>query len=100
MGYLMYGNGPRIIIDDRLLRHVMVVCAVKLRHHETFLLEVVHSPREGAGRDAIWIAPSAPILFHYNPATHDTLDTTLLDTLHKQADHGHLRITPRQGVIE
>jgi hypothetical protein len=100
MGYLSYGNRPHITIDDRLLRHLMVVCSGKLRHHESFMLEVVRRTEEGAGREVLWISRSMPILFHYESTTHETLDKILIADLQKQADRGHMLINLQHGGVE
>ena len=50
MGYLIYGAGAEYEIDDRMLSHLKIAVAAKLRLQESFLLNWTVSPSDGSGR--------------------------------------------------
>ncbi|WP_022880310.1 hypothetical protein [Microbacterium sp. B19] len=56
MGLLFYGSSERPIrIPDRVLAHVKVVIATKLRRGESFTMSWRHPDGEEGGRSTIWI---------------------------------------------
>ncbi|KDA05958.1 von Willebrand factor A [Microbacterium sp. CH12i] len=64
MGSLFYGDSATpIIIDDRVLAHLKVVIATKLRRNESFTLSWVHPEAVEQGRSTIWLHPSIPLRF-------------------------------------
>lgn len=74
MGQLYYGNSDtRIEMPDRLLAHLKVVMATKLRRNESFML----SWSNGAdldGRSSIWLQPSIPLRFVFDSADMEVLN--------------------------
>jgi hypothetical protein len=74
MGTLQYDQHGAIRIDDRVLAHLKVAVATKLRRNESFTLSWVHRDNEPAGRSTIWIHPSIPLRF-----TFDSLETPELN---------------------
>ncbi|MDQ1082964.1 MULTISPECIES: hypothetical protein [Microbacterium] len=81
MGSLFYGSSPSPIdIPDRLLAHVKVVIATKLRRGESFTMSWRHPMGEQSGRSTIWIQPSIPLRFVFGAAEPETLDNALLQT--------------------
>jgi hypothetical protein len=92
MAYLYYGseNHPAEI-PDRLLAHVKVVAATKLRRNESFLLSWRH-PGDSKGRTSVWMQPSIPLRFVFDDAEPDTLDAEFLRTLANEA-------TTSRGII-
>ncbi|MFE7844315.1 hypothetical protein ACFUTX_03865 [Microbacterium sp. NPDC057407] len=93
MAYLYYGNETNPAeIPDRLLAHVKVVAATKLRRNESFLLSWRH-PGEGAeGRTSIWMQPAIPLRFVFESAEPDVLDAEFLRTLANEA-------TTSRGIV-
>lgn len=81
MGSLFYGSaaGP-IVIPDRILAHVKVVIATKLRRGESFTMSWRHPAGEHAGRSTIWIQPSIPLRFVFGAVEPEVLDNTLLQS--------------------
>lgn len=80
MGSLIYGSPSlEIAFDDRVLAHVQIVMATKLRRGENFFF----SWREngGIGRNAIWIDSSIPLYFRYNGSRHPEIDRDWLEQL-------------------
>ncbi len=83
MGKLFYGtNSAPIEIPDRLLAHVKVVMATKLRRGEAFTLGWT-GPQ---GRESIWVQQSIPLRFVFSSPEPETLDPELLNTLAKSAN--------------
>jgi hypothetical protein len=78
MGYLFYGNAAEPIeIPDRLLAHLKVVVATKLRRSESFTLSWRHTEDIPGGRSTIWLQPSIPLRFVFHSES-ETLDPDLL----------------------
>jgi hypothetical protein len=77
MGSLYYGNATEpISIPDRLLAHVKVVIATKLRRGESFTLTWRHA--DDSGRSTIWVQPSIPMRFTFSSPESEKLDPALL----------------------
>lgn len=100
MGSLYYGDDrDPIEIEDRLLAHVKVVIATKLRRNESFTL----SWRHGAGvpgRSTIWMQPSIPLRFVFESAEAESLDPALLTSLANSANSsGGMNITAEHEAV-
>lgn len=79
MGHLFYGSSEcPIRIPDRVLAHIKVVLATKLRRGESFTLSWRHPEGETAGRSTLWIQPSIPLRFVFTSVEPDALDPELL----------------------
>jgi len=79
MGHLFYGSSERpILIPDRVLAHIKVVIATKLRRGESFTMSWRHPDGEAAGRSTIWLQPSIPLRFVFSSAEPEMLDPALL----------------------
>lgn len=84
MGQLYYGMTPQPIdIPDRLLAHLKVVIATKLRRSESFTLTWRHV--DGEGRSTIWLQPSIPLRFVFSSVEPELLDSEMLRSLADQA---------------
>lgn len=82
MALLYYGGrSTPILFEDRLLAHLKVVIATKLRRHETFTLSWVHSDGEPRGRTTIWLHPSIPLRFVFDAPDPELLNDEWLRTL-------------------
>ncbi|MFF7681961.1 hypothetical protein ACFZA2_04295 [Microbacterium sp. NPDC007973] len=87
MGSLFYGSSERPIeIPDRVLAHVKVVIATKLRRGESFTMSWRHPSGEAAGRSTIWIQPSIPLRFVFGAVEPEMLDPALLQTYANSAN--------------
>ncbi len=81
MGKLFYGDGgDPIDIPDRLLAHVKVVIATKLRRSESFTFSWRYDDGVG-GRSTIWLQPAIPLRFVFDTAEAESLDSELLTSL-------------------
>ncbi|MFG6280867.1 hypothetical protein [Microbacterium sp. 5K110] len=87
MGLLFYGSSERPIrIPDRVLAHVKVVTATKLRRGESFTLSWRHPDEEEGGRSTIWIQPAIPLRFVFGSVEPEVLDPSLLQTFANSAN--------------
>ena len=87
MGLLFYGSSESPIhIPDRILAHVKVVIATKLRRGESFTMSWRHSSDEVVGRSTIWIQPSIPLRFVFGSAEPEMLDPALLQAYANSAN--------------
>lgn len=87
MAKLFYGTAPEpIAVEDRMLAHVKVVIATKLRRGESFTLSWTHRPDEPGGRSTIWVEPSIPLRFVFESEQAEALDQNLLKRLANDAN--------------
>ena len=87
MGLLYYGaDTTPTEIPDRLLAHIKVVMATKLRRNESFTLSWRHPDNAAAGRTTLWLQPSIPLRFVFENPEPETLDPELLRELATMAN--------------
>ncbi|WP_295789800.1 hypothetical protein [uncultured Microbacterium sp.] len=87
MAKLFYGTTTEpITIDDRMLAHVKVVVATKLRRGESFTLSWVHGAGEPVGRSTIWLQPSIPLRFVFDSEQPEALDQNVLKRMANDAN--------------
>jgi hypothetical protein len=87
MGYLYYGGTVEpVVMPDRLLAHLKVVIATKLRRGESFTLSWRHADDEPAGRSTIWVQPAIPLRFVFASPDAETLDPAVLKDLANSAN--------------
>lgn len=65
MGKFTYNSGLVVDFDDRLLAHLQVVIATKLRRHESFVFSWRDDDNVGDGRTSIWLDHTIPMVFKY-----------------------------------
>jgi hypothetical protein len=93
MAHLYYGSDARPAeIPDRVLAHVKVVAATKLRRGESFMLTWRHGTDGGEGRTSLWMQPSIPLRFVFDHAEPQTLDSEYLRELANEA-------TSSRGIV-
>ena len=86
MGHMYYGNDPDpILMPDRVLAHLKVVIATKLRRQESFTISWRHAAGEVGGRSTLWMHPAIPIRFVFDAAQPEALDHDLLQRLATEA---------------
>lgn len=86
MGKLFYGSTTEPIeMPDRVLAHVKVVVATKLRRGESFTLSWRHPDDTPGGRSTIWIQPSIPLRFVFSTVEPELLDPQHLKQLANEA---------------
>src|SRR3546814_6800174 len=87
MGYLFYGSAAQPIeIPDRLLAHIKVVTATKLRRGESFTLSWRHLEDVAGGRSTIWLQPSIALRFVFTTAEPEMLNPSFLKELANAAN--------------
>lgn len=65
MGKLTYDSTVVVDFDDRLLAHLQMVIATKLRRGESFAFSWRDEAAVGDGRTTIWLNPALPLVFKY-----------------------------------
>lgn len=87
MGYLFYANTDQPIeVSDRLLAHIKVVTATKLRRGESFTLSWRHPEDIPGGRSTIWMHPAIPLRFVFTTAEPEMLNPVYLKELANSAN--------------
>lgn len=81
MGQLIYREELSIDIEDRVLSHLQLVIAAKLRRNESFLFSYDHGSEAGSGRSSIWLNSSIPLHFRYWSKKRITLNRSWIDVL-------------------
>ena len=67
MGSLIYGTSSiEVEFEDRVLEHLQIVIATKLRRRESFFFSWRDTPKVGDGRSSIWLDPGIPLYFKYS----------------------------------
>jgi hypothetical protein len=102
MGKLTYDSTVVVDFDDRLLAHLQMVIATKLRRGESFAFSWRDDAAVGDGRTTIWLHPALPLVFKYyggkQPAINRAWVEALLQTANSSAglhivpepvDHGN-----------
>jgi len=86
MGSLFYGNDTHAIdIPDRVLAHLKVIIATKLRRGESFTISWKHQEDVPGGRTTLWMHASIPVRFTFDCAEPDSLDPGILQQLANEA---------------
>ncbi|CAH0145767.1 hypothetical protein SRABI98_00659 [Microbacterium sp. Bi98] len=94
MGYIQYGGGNEIHIEDRALAHLKVVIATKLRRNESFTLSWRHPEGDPEGRSTIWLHPSIPLRFTFDDAEAPQLNAQWIEQLmHSASSTGGISLT-------
>ena len=87
MAKLYYGTTTEpISIEDRLLAHVKVVVATKLRRGESFTLSWTHGPGQEVGRSTVWLHPSIPLRFVFDEPEPALLSRAWIEALANSAN--------------
>jgi hypothetical protein len=81
LGYLIYGAGTEYAIEDRLLAHLKMTIAAKLRLQESFLLSWKIPVESGSGRIELWMSPSIPVQFRFSESQPPELNRAWLEAL-------------------
>lgn len=86
MGKLYYANfNEQIEVPDRLLAHLKVVIATKLRRGESFTLSWRHVSEQG-GRSTLWLQPSIPMRFVFDGDEPEILNAAFMRELAASAN--------------
>jgi hypothetical protein len=80
VGILQY-DGEEYDFDDRVLMHLQIVIATKLRRHEDFFLSWTQPVERGSGRHAIWIDNGVPLHLFYTGSRPAAINREWLEQL-------------------
>lgn len=100
MGKIYYGGaaGP-IHVEDRLLAHLKVVVATKLRRNESFTLSWRHPEGQEPGRSTIWLHPSIPLRFVFETPEPPPLQPEWITAMANSANSsGGITIVPEEMI--
>ncbi|KQX06664.1 MULTISPECIES: DUF7882 family protein [unclassified Leifsonia] len=86
MGTLTYDVVKQVHFDDRLLAHLQLVIATKLRRGESFNFSWKTDASEGSGRTTIWLHPAIPLLYEFQGSRQPAINRLWLDDLMTSAD--------------
>jgi hypothetical protein len=95
LGKLTYDSTMTVDFDDRVLAHLQVVVAAKLRRGESFVFTWKDDPSVGNGRTTIWLHPTLPLSFKYHDGRMPALNRAWVEALMTTADSSAgLRVVP------
>jgi hypothetical protein len=87
VGHFVYGSpATSIELDDRLLAHVKMVIAAKLRRGEGFMFTWEYATASGSGHSSVWLHPSIPLQFDFEGATEPTINRVWLEELMRSSN--------------
>ncbi|GGI39086.1 hypothetical protein GCM10010988_22310 [Cnuibacter physcomitrellae] len=87
--------------DDRILAHLQVVIAAKLRRGESTLFSWRDSLDSGDGRTTVWLHPLMDIAFKYYGHRKPTINTAWIDALMLEANKpSGLQLVEEPGTPE
>lgn len=85
MGRLVYDSSITAEFDDRLLAHLQVVIAMKLRRGESFTFSWKDDREVEDGRTAIWIDRTIPMVFRYSGGRAPVINRSWVELLTQTA---------------
>ncbi len=86
MGKLFYDSDTAIEFDDRLLAHLQIVIAGKLRRNESFFFSWRDDQEAGDGRSVIWLHPALPLRFKYVGGRMPLINRVWIEELSRTAN--------------
>ena len=86
MGKLTYDSTLTVDFDDRVLAHLQLVIAAKLRRGESFTFSWRDDPAVGDGRSALWIHPAIPLSFKYAGGRQPSINRAWIEVLMSAAN--------------
>lgn len=89
MGKLVYGGaGIEIDFDDRVLLHLQIAVANKLRVAESFMLSWHDDMSTGGGRSTIWLSQAIPLYFKFFGSKVPTVNQAWVEELIVSSNSG------------
>ncbi|MBI5161713.1 MAG: hypothetical protein HY996_09935 [Micrococcales bacterium] len=99
MGKLVYG-GTTYQLDDRVLAHLQVVVAMKLRRGENFFVSWRNPLAQGGGRQSLWIDNGLHMAFEYDGSVIPTVSRDWIEAMAASAGTNFgLQITDEDGDL-
>ncbi|WP_431278739.1 hypothetical protein [Leifsonia poae] len=81
MGTLIYGGTQSYRFDDRVLSHLKIAIASKLRLREGFLVSWEVPIEEGSGRVSLWLAPGIPVQYIFEETVPPALNRDWIEAM-------------------
>ena len=100
MGKFIYGT-PSLTVEfeDRVLAHLKVVIATKLRRGESFLFTWEYGTDSGSGHSSAWLHPAIPLQFEFADTREPKLNREWLEELLAAANsNAGLRLVPEPSA--
>lgn len=96
MGKFIYGQ-PSLTVefDDRVLAHLKVVIATKLRRGESFLFNWEPNDETDVSSCSVWLNPAIPVQFEFYGSREPRINRVWLEDLMRSANsNSGLRVLP------
>jgi hypothetical protein len=95
MGRFSYDATVVVDFDDRLLAHLQMVIAAKLRRGESFMFSWIDDDTVGDGRTTVWMHPGTMLAFKYFGKRPPSINRTWIEQLMLSANStGGLHVLP------
>lgn len=95
MGTFIYEGAVKVEFEDRLLTHLQLVIADKLRRGEAFQFTWRNDPSTGDGRTSVWVHPHASLVYKFSGSRKPSLNRAWVDALaHAANSPSGLRVVP------
>lgn len=101
MGKFIYGK-PSLTVefDDRVLAHLKVVIATKLRRGESFLFNWEPDDETDVSSCSVWLNPAIPVQFEFFGSREPRLNRVWLEDLMRSANsNSGLRVLPESEEL-
>lgn len=81
MGKFIYDSTIKVDFDDRLLAHLQIVIAAKVRRGEGFHFTWKDQASIGNGRTMVWMHPSVSLVYKFYGSRHPQVNRTWIEAL-------------------
>lgn len=100
MGQMTYAGATQYDIDDRMLAHLVLVLAAKLRRQEGFMLLWDVENRYGGGRNMVWIGPGIPLEFKFSGSRPADISRYWVETMLEMSNSAQgLRLVSEEEAL-
>ena len=100
MGILTYA-GRTYELEDRLLAHLKIAIAAKLRLGQGFLLSWPVPGDQSSGRVSLWLSPGTPLAFEFRGSKPPELNRVWLQALERSSQGLRgMTVMPEQDASE
>lgn len=86
MGLFVYDSSVKVNFEDRLLAHLQLVIASKLRRREAFFFTWKEDVSVGGGRRSVWLHSHAGLQFKFHGSWIPQLNRDWLEALNTTAN--------------
>lgn len=81
MGKFSYDSSIKVDFEDRLLSHLQIVIAAKVRRGESFYFTWRDQPGTGIGRTMVWVHPGVSLIFQFYGSRQPSVNRAWIDAL-------------------